>query len=129
MMSTLESNAMSRTHTSVITFHVTMKEKVRIGQIFVTGNTKTRDNVIRRELQVFEGDVFNAKKINDSLPRLKKLDFFETVDIVPVDTPQKDVMDLNVKVKEKQTGTISFGGGYSSEDGAFCDRPDTAEKS
>jgi len=106
-------------HVSEVTFHVTMKEKVRIGQIFVTGNTKTRDNVIRRELKVFEGDVYNAKKINDSLMRLKKLDFFETVDIVPVDTPQKDVMDLNVKVKEKQTGTISFGGGYSSEDGAF----------
>ncbi len=68
---------------------------------------------------MFEGDVFNAKKIEESKLRLKKLDFFETVDVVPVDTPQKDVMDLNVKVKEKQTGSISFGGGYSSEDGAF----------
>ena len=97
----------------------TMKEKVRIGQIFVTGNTKTRDNVIRREIKIFEGDTFSAKKLEDSLTRLKKLDFFETVDIIPVDTPQKDVMDLNVKVKEKQTGSISFGGGYSSEDGAF----------
>ncbi|MGA2027264.1 MAG: outer membrane protein assembly factor BamA, partial [Syntrophobacteraceae bacterium] len=109
----------SEAHVSEITFNITMKEKVRIGQIFVTGNTKTRDNVIRRELRMFEGDIFNAKKIEDSVIRLKKLDFFEAVDIIPVDTPQKDVMDLNVKIKEKQTGNISFGGGYSSEDGAF----------
>ncbi|MGO9021398.1 MAG: outer membrane protein assembly factor BamA [Syntrophobacteraceae bacterium] len=106
-------------HTSEIGFNVEQKDKVRIGQIFVTGNTKTRDNVIRREMLLFEGDVFNGKKLQDSLTRLKKLDYFETVDIIPVDTPQKDVMDLNVKVKEKQTGSISIGGGYSSEDGLF----------
>ncbi|MFZ0930736.1 MAG: outer membrane protein assembly factor BamA, partial [Syntrophobacteraceae bacterium] len=106
-------------HTSQIDFNVEQKDKVRIGQIFVTGNTKTRDPVIRREMLLFEGDVFNGKKLQDSLTRLKKLDYFETVDIIPVDTPQKDVMDLNVKVKEKQTGSISIGGGYSSEDGLF----------
>jgi outer membrane protein insertion porin family len=108
------------THTADVAFNVDMKGKVRIGQIFVTGNTKTRDNVIRRELTIFEGDLFNAKKLEDSTIRLKKLDFFETAEIIPVDTPQKDVMDLNVKVKEKQTGSISVGGGYSSEDGLFA---------
>ncbi len=108
------------TYTTSVAFNVEMKGKVRIGQIFVTGNTKTRDNVIRRELVIFEGDVFNAQKLEDSLTRLKKLDFFETVEILPVDTPQKEVMDLNVKVKEKQTGSISVGGGYSSEDGLFA---------
>ena len=106
-------------HTTEIAFNIRMKEKVRIGQIFVTGNVKTRDYVIRRELKIFEGDMFNAKLIDDSLTRLKKLDYFESVEIVPVDTAQKDVVDLNVKVKEKQTGQISFGGGYSSEDGGF----------
>ncbi len=97
-----------------------MKDKVRIGRIFVTGNVKTRDNVIRRELLIYEGDLFNSIKINDSVSRLKKLDYFETVDIVPVDTAQKDVMDLNIKVKEKQTGSISVGAGYSSMDGLFA---------
>ena len=106
-------------HTTDITFYLEMKDKIRIGQIFVTGNTKTRDNVIRREMKIFEGDVFNLKKMEDSLTRLKKLDYFENVEIIPVDTPQKDIMDLNVKVKEKQTGSISVGGGYSSEDGLF----------
>ena len=108
------------THTADIVFNVDMKGKVRIGQIFITGNTKTRDKVIRREMNIFEGDVFDGKKLEVSLNRLKKLDYFETVEIVPVDTPQKDVMDLNVKVKEKQTGSISVGGGYSSEDGLFA---------
>jgi len=107
------------THTTEIAFNIEMKDKVRIGQIYITGNTKTRDNVIRREMLIFEGDVFNAKKLEDSMTRLKKLDFFENVEIVPVDTPQKDIMDLNVRVKEKQTGSISVGGGYSSEDGLF----------
>ncbi len=106
-------------HTTDIAFNIQMKGKVHIGQIFVTGNVKTRDNVIRRELRIFEGDLYNAKLIEDSLNRLKKLDYFENVEIIPVDSAQKEVMDLNVKVKEKQTGQISVGGGYSSEDGLF----------
>jgi len=107
-------------HTTEVAFHIQMKEKARIGQIFVTGNVKTRDYVIRRELKIFEGDIYNAKLIDDSLNRLKKLDYFETVEIIPVDTAQKNVVDLNVKVKEKQTGQLSLGGGYSSEDGLFA---------
>ncbi len=106
-------------HTTDIDFHVEKKEIVRIGQIFITGNTKTRDYVIRRELKIYEGDLFSAKKIETSLNRLKKLDYFENVEIDPVDTEVRDVINLNVKVKEKQTGSISVGGGYSSEDGLF----------
>jgi outer membrane protein insertion porin family len=106
--------------TASMAFVITKKEVVRIGQIFVTGNSKTRDNVIRREMKIFEGDVYSAKKIDDSLSRLKRLDFFETVEIVPTDTEQKNIMNLNVKVKEKQTGSISIGGGYSTEDGLFA---------
>jgi outer membrane protein insertion porin family len=109
----------SEDHTTDIDFHIEEKQIVHIGQIFVTGNTKTRDYVIRRELRIFEGDLFSAKKIEASLSRLKKLDYFETVEIDPIDTDQKDIVNLNVKVKEKQTGSISVGGGYSSEDGLF----------
>ena len=106
--------------TTSITFNITEKGTVRIGQIFVTGNTKTRDNVIRREMRIYEGDTYSARKIDDSLTRIKKLDYFESVEIVPTDTEVKEVMNLNVKVKEKQTGSISVGGGYSSEDGLFA---------
>jgi outer membrane protein insertion porin family len=106
-------------HTTDVIFAATKREVVHIGQIFVTGNTKTRDYVIRRMLRIAEGDIFSAKKIEDSLSGLKKLDFFEDVEISPTDTEKKDVMNLHVKVKEKQTGTISLGGGYSSNDGLF----------
>ncbi len=106
-------------HTTNITFKVVKKDVIRIGQIYVTGNTKTRDNVIRRELKISEGDVFSAKKIEDSLTRLKKLDYFEDVAITPTDTDQREIMNLHVKVKEKMTGQISVGGGYSSDDGLF----------
>ncbi len=70
-------------------------------------------------MRIYEGDLYSAKKVEDSLSRIKRLDFFEDVQIVPVDTDNKEVMNLNVKVKEKQTGSISIGGGYSSEDGVF----------
>jgi outer membrane protein insertion porin family len=106
-------------HTTNIVFFITKKEVVHIGQIFITGNTRTRDYVIRRQIMLAEGDTFSSKKIEDSLTRLKKLDYFEDVEVVPTDTEQKEVMNLHVKVKEKQTGSISVGGGYSSEDGLF----------
>ncbi len=106
-------------HTTDVTFNVVKKDKVHIGRIFITGNSKTRDYVIRREVFIAEGDLFSAKKIEQSLTRLKKLDFFEDVDISPADTDVKDVMNLQVKVKEKMTGSITLGGGFSSEDGMF----------
>ncbi len=106
-------------HTTSIEFLVNEKDVVHIGKIFVTGNTKTRDFVIRRELTIAEGDRFDSEKIEKSLTRLKKLDFFEDVQITPIDTDDKKVMNLQVKVKEKMTGTISLGGGYSSDDGLF----------
>ena len=106
-------------HTTNIVFFITKKEVIRIGQIFITGNTRTRDYVIRRQILLSEGDTFSSKKIEDSLTRLKKIDYFEDVEVIPTDTEQKEVMDLHVKVKEKQTGSVSVGGGYSSEDGLF----------
>lgn len=106
--------------TTDVTFDVTRKNKVHIGRIFITGNTKTRDKVIRRELKIAEGDLFNASALEQSMTNLRKLDFFEDVEIVPTGTEQTDVMDLMVKVKEKLTGSISVGGGYSSEDGVFA---------
>lgn len=108
------------TKTSDINFQVKKNEQVHIGRIFITGNTKTRDYVIRRELKIFEGDLFSSSKIEKSLTRLKKLDYFEDVEIVPLDTDQSGIMNLQVKVKEKLTGAISVGGGFSSDDGLFA---------
>lgn len=90
--------------------------EVRIGRINVSGNTKTRDKVIRREMRLDEGDVYSKKAIKRSYERLGNLNYFESVDIVPERRLQEPLMDLNVKVKEKMTGTLSVGGGYSSVD-------------
>ncbi len=107
-------------HSVVVDFHIKKLGIVQIGRVFITGNVKTRDYVIRRELKVAEGDTFSSKNIEDSRLALKRLDFFKSVEIVPVPTAQPNVMDLNVKVVEKQTGTISVGGGYSTLDGLFA---------
>jgi outer membrane protein insertion porin family len=105
--------------TASVDFDVKKKEIVHIGRVSVTGNTKTRDKVIRRELRLAEGDLFSSTKLERSINNLRKLDFFEDVEITPTDTEQTDIMNLNVKVKEKLTGSISAGGGYSSDDGLF----------
>ncbi len=109
----------SEQQTASIDFDVKKKEIVHIGRVTITGNSKTLDKVIRRELKLAEGDLFSSTKLEKSLNALRKLDFFEDVEITPTDTEQTDIMNLNVKVKEKLTGSISAGGGYSSDDGLF----------
>lgn len=90
--------------------------EVRIGRINIAGNSKTRDKVVRREMRLNEGDIYSKKALKRSYERINNLNFFENVDIVPERRLQEPVMDLNVKVKEKMTGTLSVGGGYSSVD-------------
>ncbi len=99
-----------------ITIDIQEGGEVRIGRIDISGNSKTRDKVIRREIRFDEGDLYSKKAIKRSYERLNNLNFFETVEIVPERRQQEAIMDLNVKVKEKLTGTLSVGGGYSSVD-------------
>ncbi|MCX7913833.1 MAG: outer membrane protein assembly factor BamA [Thermodesulfovibrionales bacterium] len=100
-----------------IVYRITEGEKYTIGRINITGNTKTRDKVIRREIRLDEGDVFNAALLKRSYERLNNLQFFETVEIIPSPKVETKEVDLEVKVKEKPTGFLSIGGGYSSVDG------------
>jgi outer membrane protein insertion porin family len=90
--------------------------EVRIGRIDITGNSKTRDKVIRREMRLEEGDLYSKKALKRSYERINNLNFFESVELVPERRMQEPIMDFNVKVKEKLTGTFSIGGGYSSVD-------------
>ncbi len=90
--------------------------KYRIGRIEVSGNLKTRDKVIRRELRFDEGEVFNSTKLRRSYERVNNLNFFETAEIVPKPRADQQVVDLEVRVKERPTGMLSVGGGYSSVD-------------
>jgi outer membrane protein insertion porin family len=99
-----------------VIYRVSEGEKFKIGKIDISGNTKTKDKVIRREVRVDEGDTFNSSALKRSYERLNNLNFFETVDIAPKPRPDEKVVDLDVKVKEKSTGSLSIGGGYSSVD-------------
>ena len=102
--------------TVAISIEIQEGGEVHIGRINISGNSKTRDKVIRREMRLNEGDIYSKKALKRSYERINNLNFFETVDVVPERRLQEPVMDLNVKVKEKMTGTLSVGGGYSSVD-------------
>jgi outer membrane protein insertion porin family len=102
--------------TVAITIEIQEGGEVRIGRINISGNSKTRDKVIRREMRLDEGDLYSKKALKRSYDRINNLNFFESVDIVPERRQTEPVMDLDIKVKEKMTGTLSLGGGYSSVD-------------
>jgi outer membrane protein insertion porin family len=89
-------------------------DKYRIGRIEISGNTKTRDKVIRREVRIDEGDVFNSALIKRSYERINNLNFFETVEMAPKPNPEEKLVGIDIKVKERPTGFFSIGGGYSS---------------
>ncbi|HKT34661.1 MAG TPA: outer membrane protein assembly factor BamA [Nitrospira sp.] len=106
-------NAEERTATIIL--NIKEGEMMRIRQINIHGNDKTKDNVIRRELRVDEQDVIDTPSLKRSFQRLNNLNFFETVEILPQQV-EPDKVDLNVRVKEKPTGQFSIGGGFSTLD-------------
>jgi outer membrane protein insertion porin family len=106
-------NAEERTATIILS--IKEGEMMRIRQINIHGNEKTKDNVIRRELRVDEQDVIDTPSLKRSFQRLNNLNFFETVEILPQQV-DADKVDLNVRVKEKPTGQFSIGGGFSTLD-------------
>jgi outer membrane protein insertion porin family len=98
-----------------ITFELDKGNKVYFGRFNVTGNTKTRDKVVRRELQIREGELYNETRKRESMENVKRLGYFEDVQFnskTPADNP--DAMDLDIVVKERNTGTIQVGAGYST---------------
>lgn len=93
---------------------VNKKQKVYIRRAVVEGNTKTRDNVILRELRLADGDPYDGAKLRRSTERLNRLRYFSAVDTELVPTGMEDEVDLKVKVKETNTGAIMGGIGYST---------------
>jgi outer membrane protein insertion porin family len=91
-------------------------ELVYINRIAIKGNSRTRDNVIRRELEISEGGVFDAKGLRTSNQNLQRLDFFEEVNVTPEPALDPSKMNISINVKEKSTGQFSIGAGYSSVD-------------
>ncbi len=99
-------------HTVAITYKVVPNEKVYVNNITISGNTRTQDSVIRRELYLSEGEKFTRSDLVDSLNALKRTGYFNNVQIIPKQVaPAK--MDLLVKVDEASTGSIMGGITYS----------------
>lgn len=99
-----------------IDIRITQGDLAHINRIIIKGNTRTRDKVIRREMEVAEGGVFNSRALRRSNERLQRLDFFEDITVTPEPTLDRTKMDVVVEVKEKPTGAFSIGAGYSSVD-------------
>ena len=99
-----------------VTFQVERGTLYFIREIEVTGNTTTIDPVLRREMQLVEGQLWSARAIDVSKQRLQNLGFFEEVNFEPKPTDTQGQLDLGVKVVEKPTGSLSFGAGYSTQD-------------
>jgi len=103
-----------------ITYVIKKGPLVYFERIIISGNTKTRDKVIRRELKVYEHELFSGKRLKEGTRNLYRLDFFEDIKVNTTKGSADDKMILKVNVKEKPTGAFSFGGGYSSVDHMFA---------
>ncbi len=102
-----------------ISFLIEQGELVYFNRIQISGNHKTRDKVIRRELAIKEQGVYSKTGIQRSFRNLTYKDYFKNVEITPVKTRKPNFRDVMVKVEEKPTGNFAFGGGYSSDDGGY----------
>ena len=102
-----------------VTYVLNKGQKVYVRRVTIEGNDRTRENVIRRELRLADGDVLSGTALARSNARLNKLDYFDKVDIEAVSTEDPSQVDIKVKVKDKNTGTISAGVGYSTSDSVF----------
>lgn len=97
-------------------------ELVYFGEINILGNTKTHDKVLRRELKIHEGELYNGTKLRVSKENIERLGYFSPGEIVfNTVTPkgQNHILNLEITVKERSTGTISLGAGYGSYQGFF----------
>src|SRR5213596_2933681 len=103
---------------ALIDVHYTIEEGTRsfVNRINIEGNTRTKDKVIRREVLVAPGDVFNTVRVDTTKKRLENLGYFAKVETYPEETDIPGRKDLTILVQEKRTGSLSFGGGYSNVD-------------
>src|SRR5712672_322431 len=103
---------------ALIDVHYTIEEGARsfANRVNIEGNTRTKDKVIRREVLVAPGDVFNTVRVDTTKKRLENLGYFAKVETYPEDTDIPGRKDLTILVQEKRTGSLSFGGGFSTVD-------------
>ncbi|MBE0625044.1 MAG: outer membrane protein assembly factor BamA [Burkholderiales bacterium] len=100
-----------------LTIMIDPGRRVYVRRINVSGNTRSRDEVVRREMRQLEGAYYDADKIQKSKLRLDRLGYFTEVDVeTPAVPGTSDQVDVSIKVKEKPTGAITLGAGFSSEE-------------
>ena len=104
--------------TGLIDVHYDIEEGTRsfVNRVNIEGNTRTKDKVIRREVLVAPGDVFNTVRVDITKKRLDNLGYFAKVETYPEETDIPGRKDLTILVQEKRTGSLSFGGGFSTVD-------------
>ncbi|MGZ6030121.1 MAG: outer membrane protein assembly factor BamA [Myxococcaceae bacterium] len=109
-----ETNVNPQEHTVALDFKVEKGKLQTIERIEISGNTKTRGTVIRRELRVYEGELFSASGMRRSKERVTALGFFETVELNFKPGRDDTHVVITVEVKEKSTGSFQVGFGFSS---------------
>jgi len=102
-----------------VLYQIKKGNQVYFNRITITGNTKTRDKVIRRQLAIGEGDLYNSSKLKKSYMELNRLRYFEEINFQTEKGPDETLTDVNINVKEKPTGMFSIGAGYSAYDHAM----------
>ncbi len=99
-----------------ILYHIVENSQSYVEQIIIQGNNRTKDKVIRREVLVAPGEIYDSVKAEYSKKRLENLQYFEKVDVSPQDTNVPNRKNMVVTVEEKRTGSVTFGAGFSSVD-------------
>ncbi len=101
-----------------VIYNILKGKQVYFNRINITGNNKTRDKVIRRQLSVVEGDLYSKSSLKKSYMALNRLRYFEEVDFQTEKGTDETLTDVNIRVREKPTGMFSIGAGYSAMDSA-----------
>lgn len=100
--------------TADIIFRIDKGPRVRIERINIIGNEVTRDKVVRREMRVKEGDIYNQRLVDLSREKIMQLGYFSDVNFATPRASQDDTLNINITVKEKPTGSFNFGAGFST---------------
>lgn len=103
-----------------VIYEIKKGRRVYIGRVNVKGNTRTRENVVRREIRVTEGALYDSKGLTTTRRRLNRTQYFSDVKVLEKRRPgSRDVLDIDINLEERPTGSIGAGVGFSSDEGAL----------
>ncbi|MBF0195847.1 MAG: outer membrane protein assembly factor BamA [Magnetococcales bacterium] len=108
------------TQTVNLKFSINKGRRVYVNRIKISGNTRTRDEVIRRKVSMVEGDIFSASNLRKTRARINALNYFKNLKVTNPLSSDPDKVDINIEVEEKPTGAFTVGAGYSSSEGILA---------